>query len=473
MSHPTHSTRDAALHTIFLVLERFNNYSDILRGKLIGALADSFRVVVVTPDLDQDAQEKSGYFTHPNIIYEKIGAYYPKLWRLTEHYLRKYFVRSFDYLRTTNFLYYQYPYRLRDRILRDIGALLPKKIMTPALFTAMESLIVRSSPQFSQLVERYHPTLVVTGTPGFGYMPLMTEAVLFSKKLKIPTIAINASIDNPYTMPKFVRKTDYLSVWHPWMQEKSIELFGYPRERIFLGGCLKFDHYFNDVKEGKIQSRESFIRAKGLDPTKKLIVYATPTPGTYKPRKELMKELVRMKQAGGFVDDPNLLVRLHPFDAWEPYEEFIKIPGITIERSGAYRGRDGITAGPTVEMDEQDRINQTETFRYADVLINHPSTTLLEAAIFDTPVVTVAWPDKSAAAFNTEMSQTLDPLGAMRVARNPEALTHHVNAYLKQPELDTEARKKMVEQFVHFTDGLSWQRILHYMQELLAKNSKI
>lgn len=456
------------MDTIFLILERFNQYSDILRGELIKALAEKWRVVVITPDIDEEAVVKYKYFKNENVVYQKMNVRYPRLWHVTERYIRRYFVRAFDNF-TTRYLYYQYPHTFLDRLLRDAGSLLPKRLLMPSFFTRLEMAIARPSREYRALVETHRPVLIAASTAGFGYMQLVIELVIFSKQLKLPLVAINASFDNTYTMPKFVRKTDYFCVAHDRMKREVEEFFFYAPQTIFVSGVLKFDHYFNDLAQRKVRSRREFLQSKNLDPEKKLIVYATPTPGTYKPRKEFMRELIRMKREHAFRGDPNILVRLHPFDEWNTYEEFIGIPGIHIERSGPYRGVDGKTAGPTVEMGQQDLVNQTETFMHADVLVNYASTTLVEACIFDTPVVSIAWPEKAGYAFQGEVSKAIFRHGAGRIAANPAELERHINAYLEHPERDQENRKRLVDEYVFFTDGNSYQRIVDFMKVIIEK----
>lgn len=460
------------MNTIFLVLERFNHYSDVLRGGLIRELAKKYRIVVLTPDLDNETARFYEYFQHENVIYRKLGVRYRWLWNFSEKYLRKYLVREHDDLFTTKYLYYFYPTNLRERVLRDLGRFLPRSIATAEKITRFERWLARPTREFLNLVKEYRPSVMVTATPGFGWLPLVAECVVWGRRLKIPTIAINSSFDNPYTLPKFIRKTDYLAVWSERMKKESEEFFKYPSDRIFITGCLKFDHYLSDQREGRLRSREEFLKAHNLDPGKKTLVYITPTPGTYKNRHEAMIDLVRLKQRGRFDGDPNILVRLHPFDVWEPYQEFTSIPGVFIERAGRQRVSDRSGIAPKVEMEEYDLRNLTETMLYCDVLLSFNSTMMLEASMLHKPSVCLGWPKRVLVWYSDPVGTALLESGATRLARTPRELAALVNQYLLHPELDEEQRRKLVEEFVFFTDGLAYQRTADCVAEVIRRTTK-
>ena len=57
--------------------------------------------------------------------------------------------------------------------------------------------------------------------------------------------------------------------------------------------------------------------------------------------------------------------------------------------------------------------------------------------------------------------------GAVRVAKTDEDLPKLINMYLKNPELDREGRKKIVAEYVVFTDGLSYKRSVDFLEKCL------
>ncbi|TSC78294.1 MAG: hypothetical protein G01um101433_328 [Parcubacteria group bacterium Gr01-1014_33] len=450
---------------IFLALERFDYYSIVLRSKLLPLLAQKYKVVVLTPDIDAKTSREWDYYRRENVVYEKRAVQYPTLWNRSDR-LRRYCVRNYDNLFTTHEHFYLFPHTRLERLYVLLGKLCPPQIINPWFFSWVEKRFARPSPEFSALVKNYRPRLMLVATPGYRNLPFTAEHILFAHALKIPTVSIYSSYDNPYSMAKFLRPTDYIFVWNQKMKREVIELHGYLPERVCVVGCLKFDHYFQDVTEKKIQSREEFLRSKNLNPSRKTIVYAT-TISRFKQNRPLMEMMVRFKKEGHFEGDPNILVRIHPHDPIEPYLPFCNIPGIHIEQAGVQRLPDASLAGLKVEMREEDLLNQTETFKYANVLINHNSTTTMEAAVFDVPVVSLGFPERFRLVYKIEIAAEILASGAERNVQSEQALIETVNEYLRSPEKAN--RTQLVHEYIEFRDGLSYQRTARAIEDVLLK----
>lgn len=456
-----------AMEYIFLALERFDYYSIVLRGRLLPLLAQKYKIVVLTPDIDAKTAVQWGYYQHENITYQKRKVRYPKLWNRSDR-LRRYCVRNYDHLFTTREHFYLFPHTRLERLYILLGKFCPKSVIHPWFFTRIEKLIARPSQEFSELIEKYHPRLMLVATPGYRNLPFTAEHILFAKALAIPTVSIYSSFDNPYSMAKFFRPTDYIFVWNQKMKREVIEFHRYPPERVSVVGCMKFDHYFQDISEKKIKSREEFLRFKNLDPARKTIVYAT-TISRYKQNGPLMEMMVRLKREKRFDGDPNLLVRIHPHDPFGLYLPFQNVPGIHIEQAGVQRLPDDAPSGLKVEMEEKDLLNQTETFKYADVLINHNSTTTIEASIFDVPVVSLGFPERFRLVYKIEIAAQILATGAERNVHSPEEMTNAVNEYLHSPEKDRACRADLVQKYIEFRDGLSYQRTAQAIESILLK----
>lgn len=457
--------------TIFLALANFANISNVLRGKCIRALAERFRVVVLTEYIDEESAERDGYFRSPRVRYVRWRLRYPLLWRASNVYLRMPFIREFDRLWSTRYWVYGRlaPVDRTARLLELIGRLLPARFPPVHWFTALERRLLAPPREFMDLVREERPRLLASATPGYMYAPLDAELIVFAHRLGVPTAAIDVTFDNLVNQAKFVRKTDYLAVWNDQMKEEAMRYQHYAPSSVAVTGSLKFDHYVNDVAEGRLKSREDFLRAKGLDPAKRLVVYATPAPATYSQRRELMEALVAMKRRGRLDGDPNLLVRLHPHDVWESYCEFAGIPGIHIERAGVQRLPDTGVKGQRIEMVEDDLVNLTDTLRHADILINFASTLIIEACIFGTPTVSLGFPWRDRGLDQCEGTKELMELAGEPVAESPEELADIINRYLADPSRASERCRAVVEHFVQFADGLAYRRIADFLEGIIRK----
>ncbi len=452
------------MQTIFLALGQYSHFSDVLRGKLIRRLAEQHRVVVLTPVIDEAVQKRDGYFSSPHVRYEKLGLSNPKHFAVFDKYLRVPLVRSFDHLVYMRYFYRRDHSRVR-KLLMAARRLLPRWLLTTDRITRWEVRRLEPSPVFQKLVREHDPVMLLTATPGFT--PFEAEMIIFAKRLGIPTLAVDINYDNPTSNAKLMRKTDALAVWNGRMQREARELHGYPDAKLPIVGCLRFDHYFTDWEDPRFRSREEFLRAKNLDPEKKTVVYIGPTPSNYPPRRELAQTLVAMKRDGALAGNPNLFIRVHPIDHFELYREFLDAPGVHIERSGRSVLPDA-AGGQKVEMNEADLVNMTETLVHADVVVNFASTVIIEACLFDRPVINVAFPDWRRIAYEYEYNKGLVDTGAVPLAHDPGELSRLINRYLEHPELERGERSRLAAEYAPFRDGKTWERTAEFVEKIIA-----
>jgi len=110
---------------------------------------------------------------------------------------------------------------------------------------------------------------------------------------------------------------------------------------------------------------------------------------------------------------------------------------------------------------------------YADLNVNLASTMTLDFAIHNRPIVNIAFDVASPPPFGKplwdyyyrfEHYRPVVELGAARFARSPEELAEHVNAYLTDPSLDSDNRRRLVEFEVSLPLGRSSQRIVEVLE---------
>ena len=92
---------------------------------------------------------------------------------------------------------------------------------------------------------------------------------------------------------------------------------------------------------------------------------------------------------------------------------------------------------------------------------------IIEACIFDKPVISVGYPPELAIANKYEFNKALNSTGAVTLAKSPEELGEAINTYLAHPEKDSEKRKEIVREHALFTDGKAWERTVTYIHETL------
>ena len=439
------------METVFLALAQHHNYASMLRGKFLPALAERFRVVVITPGIDAASARRDGYCEHPQVTYERLPLAYPRFWNVMDKFIRVPLTREFDHLVYMKF-FYRRPHWWPRKVLMRMRVLFPRGFFAMDRLTRFELSWIRPPDAFRKLVEEHRPRILIAATPGFK--PFEAEMIMCARKLGLATIAIDINYDNLTSNGKMMRKTDFLAVWNERMRSEAMTLHRYRDDQIFVVGSLRFDHYFTDRAASDFPPREAFLRSKGLDPRKKTLVWAGPTPANYPPRRAFVADLIRLKEQGAIVGDPNILVRIHPNDAMDYYREFFNRRGVHIERASRE------TKGGKVEMDEDDSANLTATLCYADVVVNFASTIAFEACLFDRPVINVAFPDWRRIVYGYEYNRYIVDTGAVRLAESPRDLARLINQYFEQPALDRAERARVVEQFSPSTDGEAWRRMV-------------
>src|SRR5262249_20606049 len=126
-------------------------------------------------------------------------------------------------------------------------------------------------------------------------------------------------------------------------------------------------------------------------PSAKVVTLATAGAAVYPYGPFVVDGLVRAQQTGA-LGTVHLLVRLHPRDDPDAYARFRGLPSVTVEKPLAQLNASAKLARfDEVAPTREDRQHLAATVAHSDVLINLASTTTLEAFVFDTPVVNIAF----------------------------------------------------------------------------------
>ncbi|MFA5838562.1 MAG: CDP-glycerol glycerophosphotransferase family protein [Candidatus Paceibacterota bacterium] len=455
------------MKTIFLFIYHHSHISDLLNTKYIEYLSSKYKIVVILPKREGETSAKSGnYFKNNNIEYEEYSMVNVKWWYRFK-LLRASCVRKFDYLLHSKINYTRNKSKDERRIvLRIISRLLPMKFTDPKVFTFLEKIFTKKSKQFDEYVKKYKPSLILTATPGFTFFE--AEVIILAKKAKIPTTAINFTWDNLTSNGKLIRKTDYLIVWNNIIKKEAKDFHNYPLENVFISGSLRFDCYFEKMN-GELK-KEEFLKSKNLDPKLKTIFIATMSQNNYPAHTELIEDILKFRDEKKIKENVNIFVRVHPKDSVSLYEHLIdkNIKNFHIEIAGTQIKKDG-AKGQKIQMDEEDILNLKNTLMNIDISINPFSTMSLESMIFDKPVINIGLIKEYRPALYYLHYKPLLDAKSVRVAFDKRQLVKHINAYLENPKLDSDNRKKIVNDFVCFTDGLSYKRNVDFLDEILKR----
>ena len=129
----------------------------------------------------------------------------------------------------------------------------------------------------------------------------------------------------------------------------------------------------------------------------------------------------------------------------------------------------------------EDMPEKASMMAYSDVFLTVYSTMVVETAIHERPIVSVCIDAPNGWNTPGKFSLSLREIGewpthlrfreagAGRVAFNEAELKAAVNAYLRDPQLDADKRKKFIQDEVTFTDGNAGQRTGEYLAQQILK----
>ena len=324
---------------------------------------------------------------------------------------------------------------------RWFGKLLGRSRLFQQLVRKLE-LKIQPSATLAGLFDRYKPSLVF-GTTLINSqvdVPVLREAL----HRGIRAVAMTRSWDN-LSGSGFLRVIpDRFFVQNKHLYEIAHTEHFVPKERMEIFGIPHYDYNFD---QSLVLSREEFCRQVGLDPAKKIILYAA--VGTFVFRKEA--EMARiLDEVAQKIGNAQVIFRLHP----------------------AFPMDTGTLATTRVIPDTGARLHEIphliNTLYHMDVMVTIGSTMIIDAAAFDKPVVSAIFDGYSGQDdywYSTRCFYDYSPTkvllysGAVRIVKNKEQLVTEIKAYLADPTRDKDARQKIIARFAAPYDGRAGERL--------------
>ena len=233
--------------------------------------------------------------------------------------------------------------------------------------------------------------------------------------------------------------------------------FPYPRHLMFDGtGALWCT---GAGKQGALVAR--------LDPSRRLLTLTTIPAEAYPRHHVVIDRLLDAIRSGAIAEPCDLLVRVHPRDDLRAYDRYAGAPHVVVEKPFRESARSG--DGHGVDVTAENTRHLADTLYHSDVVLNVASTIAIEASIFDTPVVNIAFDEEAAEArpfltsplryYSYTHYQQIVRAGAVRIAKSAGEMIDLVNGYLADPSKDAAGRRRVVVEQCEFTDGRSAERL--------------
>lgn len=294
--------------------------------------------------------------------------------------------------------------------------------------------------------------------------------VMAAREMGIPTATFIFSWDNLTSKGRIAAPFDHFLVWSRLMKEELLRYYpDVSEDRVHIVGTPQFEAYGDP---NQLVPREEFCRRIGADPGRPLICYSGGDTTTCPNEPRQLASVMELARRGAFEGNPQWLFRPSPADrggrfGWvkEQYPEMIfRQPAWIYPREGGWTN---------IVPTQQDVWFLANLTAHADVNVNVASTMTLDFALRDKPVVNIGFDvDEEGRSrewleyYSFDHYRPVVELGAARVARSPEELAEHVNAYLRDPSLDREGRRRLVELEVGAPVGQSSQRVVDVLASI-------
>ncbi len=468
--------------TLWIELPYAMSARNFLRSGVVQTLAQQHQVVVLSP-LSQDP-EFQREFKSPDYALEALVFYDKNTLRgLIQQSWDRVVVAptetrelAYQHQITTHFLKFA---RLKREqpLLAQAQALAWWVLRTiPGLRPLTEAVNwqLLAHPYYVELHKRYPPDLVIF-THAFEWRSQSLLAHV--RQAQIPAIGMVHSWDNLSSKGVIRHGFQRLLVWNEVNRQEALTFYPhyFQAAQVQITGIPQFNHYW--PLRGDKSGRTAFLHQLGLDPQRRLISFFLGSRLRY-PDQDLA--IAQIQAHLGHFDPPaQLLVRLHP--GWDsqqlaelkarfnhPHIHF-NVPEIADAATPYQRG--WTVGSGMVSL-------VTDLVRHSDVILNTSSTTTLEAAILDIPIVAIAFDRKplpealSCRRFLQETHyQPVLASGATRTAFSPQELITQIQSYLNDPTQDQMGRQKLVASLCGPPDGHTTARIVGVIQEILGKST--
>ncbi len=321
--------------------------------------------------------------------------------------------------------------------------------------------LIKPDPELIEILRNEKPDLVVLTNPILHYeLPFFHAA----HTLGIPTLGIIRSWDNFYKGLSF--HPDTLAVWNPINHAEAVNLMKYAPENVKIIGSTQFDPYFSP---DPIWSRKIFAKKMKFNADKPIITIAT--LGAFQHQYDetyLLDWLIGAIEEDIIPADIQVVCRLHPTSRLEHFLKYKSYPNIRLSFI------DGYIPSLSWVMSREDVVFVANLLHHSDVVISPGSTITIETAIFDTPIIVPVFhiyqPELGDLQYNHHLSthfKRLQELDLIPITKSSEELGEMINKSLNNPEWYQNERKKLVEDYIYYTDGHSTQRLLNLIIDLL------
>jgi len=347
---------------------------------------------------------------------------------------------------------------LATRAKRLLTRLIGNRVMFKTALRFAYARTVRHN-EIYRLFARYKPDLLVA----LSLTEDLDVAVeVTARQWKVPIIGMTRSWDNFTTKGVLRVLPDILLLQNEFLKQMALShqglRKGHPRMRMI--GVPHYD--WNGRSEIRV-AREDFFSSQGLDPNRRYILYGAVGDLLFPAERGIAAVFSGLIEDGDITEPAQVLFRPHPAHA-SPLAMIRSFRYVRVDAGGK-----PLAGAHGIKQDLSLTAHLINSIAHADVVVTTGSTFAIDACVLDRPVVCVAFDPtdepvrywRSAQRFYdcSDHFEALVATGGVRVARNKRELAEHINAYLAEPQLDAEGRRRIVRLFAEPHDGRASVRL--------------
>lgn len=280
--------------------------------------------------------------------------------------------------------------------------------------------------------------------------PFIAPLIYQAEQLKIKTASFIFSWDNLASKGRMAANFDYYLVWSDLMKEELQHFYKkIQTHNLKVVGTPQFEPY---VLERYKTSSNDFYARFNLDPDQKTICFSCGDISTSK-NDELYITTIAEAVQKNKIQNVNLLVRTSPAEDPIRFERFVlKFPFIKWNYPKWHLARTGHQEEWSQRIpSKEDVIDLRSILEYSDLNINMLSTMSLDFMQFDKPIINPVFGNKENGLYDDQRFlqyphiKNVVSSNATRIVRDEQELIDAIKLYIKNPDIDVENRKQLIQ----------------------------
>lgn len=318
-----------------------------------------------------------------------------------------------------------------------------------------QSFMMARYPEVSSVFDKLMPDAVFS-TDAFDESDSLFAAEARRRGIRLITMV--RSWDNCYSKGLLRVIPDRLIVNNETIKAEAEELHQIPADHVYVLGSPQYDIFHNTERT----PRETFFSSMGLDPAKKIVLFAPAGSILSDTDVDIVDMLYKAMKEDVFGMPVQFLVRNHPNHPADMTPVAGK-EGFVVEDPGKV-----FNDNPKdTELTFKDNIHLADELYYADVVVWVATTLPLDAVVFDKPLVSINFDGYKQKTYYNSVRKYHDEdhmikmlkLGGVQIVNAKDELVAAIRRYLTDPLTDAAGRELIRKQQFFKLDGKAGERI--------------